>query len=645
MQSSNTNALKDQYMAEFQAEAAAQSEHDFNLDLTPLIFAFMHKLGIKAILDSRLRKTSSNFVVDHSEIIMMLIARCLTMGFTQGLHAVSNFASTLPLNALFKRTDVELTGDNFNIFAIGRTLDEIAYYGSTSLSVEVFADLIARCDLTEKIHTVKIDTTSKTVYVLQIPEEHEEQYHEQWGGMVRDEAYPIDKKAALTKFGYSRDGNPDQPQVNILNIASSVSETGGCFPLCTNTYSGNISDVTQMGDVLEDCLGDMTQKYPNLKYIVGDSALASGKNINMIKSFGLHVVGRLADGRVRKQIKNAARDKLEFMSITLKGDSDSSDSEVTCNAAWAGFYDFKDPENQDKVTRAKLLAVESTNLRDKKAHTVEKKVTKEQKTIEAAVKRLNRTEFNCKQDAEKSADEVIKKFQPKFHHYDVDIQAIGHHKTRGNPGKKEPDFYTYKYTINLQRDEAAIELSIKEDSFYVLFTTDCNANDAEALVKCYHSQSEIEAGWKESKTPGMFIDSFFVTKHHRRCALMFVVSLAQFVGKYLLKMVHQSIQEHDVALDRTAHYHTSRPNLASLNEVFSRSKIGLTIDVNGGTTKVRNLCKNFFVWTLLKHLGKEFSEFYTPEYYQSYIGLSFNQAYQQMLAQFARDLKKSLANS
>ena len=83
-------------------------EISFNLGIVPLIFAVMSELGVKEALDSRLFKRSYNHHVQHSEIIMMLIARYIALGFKQGLHAIPNFAEDLPLNALYKRSDIEL---------------------------------------------------------------------------------------------------------------------------------------------------------------------------------------------------------------------------------------------------------------------------------------------------------------------------------------------------------------------------------------------------------------------------------------------------------------------------------------------------------------------------------------------------------
>lgn len=74
-----------------------------------------------------------------------------------------------------------------------------------------------------------------------------------------------------------------------------ISDGGSRIPLSAKNVSGNVNDKKSFYDITIDTLPTLQGIYKDLKYIVGDNALCTGKIINSVKAKGMDVVSRLAD--------------------------------------------------------------------------------------------------------------------------------------------------------------------------------------------------------------------------------------------------------------------------------------------------------------------------------------------------------------
>lgn len=583
-----------------------------------LIFGAMEELKIAEIFDEIIPKWSHNFNVSHGQVAKCVIACLVSKGENKCICNIGKFAAKIPVAALFNNHDLQYT--DFNEYVEGELLDAIAKFGVTQFSALVFSKIAKIEGFAEKVIKAHIDATSRQVFRISYTDKQIEQLKEDKRTKAvnaKDDAYESDKQVTAIKFGYSRDGDGSYPQVNIIHITTDPSDVGATYPILSSICSGNNNDIKEFGNVFTDVLSDFKKNYPNLRYVIGDSALASPRSVAILRKYDLHILSRLSDNRVREQLQQAANGSLPFESVDINGNE--------IKVAWAGTTTFDDPDTGESWV-GKLLAVSSPNMRPSKQRKHEHKAADEEKAIKRETKTLNKSKFNCQADAEKAAKELISKL--KYHSAQINIKEHKSYIKAGRPSPNSEFIFKYTFELTLSLDQDKIQRMVDEESFYVLVTTDLDSNQsARDMVLTYHGQYHIERTWKDVKTKGMYVDAIHLKNPQRIRALLFLQSLALFVVNYLLSKIHAFLKESDTCLQSCKSYKTSSPKWETLIDTISNLNLNLMCDFNTHKVKIPGVKTSLFFMKLLQYLGAQYSKFYNVQYYRLFYAQIADQCY------------------
>lgn len=580
----------------------------YTLDTTALIFALMHDLNLKHFIDSLIPKVGPQVKITHAEAIMVMIARFLCPSEQKGLCNIKSFLDSRPIPALLQNTDI--VNENINEYVLGEALDAIAAYGTSRFSFDIMSKLIEAIHKSDAIKTIHIDSTSKALWRnVNNPNKSALIANNSVASQNQDNTFTCDCKEIYVKYGYSRDGNSSQPQVNTIHITTDDRQTGAVLPILSHTYSGNINDIEEFANILSDSIEHLISKYKNLKVIVGDSALATPRSVEILHSHNVHLLSRLSDKRVKDDLLKAARNEFDFITINVGG--------VATQAAYAGEYEFKNTIDGTVVCKGKKIIVKSLALQSKKQHTIERWVELEKKSIKKQVKAKNLTLFNCKADAQKAFDEL--RLQLKYHKAVACYEEHKQYEKKGRPKKDDPYTVKYSFSIELSIDNEAIEKCVEKESYYVLVTTDTQDEiNIQELVEEYHKQSNVEETWKTQKSKGLFIDTVYLHSPKRICALMLIQSLALFVSNYLLELLHKYMQEHQLIIPISKNAVSTNPTWFTFSQFINRSRPSILCDKSIGSVMSVNINEMLFLQGFLQYLGKQYVMFYDARYYNMY---------------------------
>lgn len=231
----------------------------------PFVAGMLDKLGLQELIDELIGKTGSHVEVSNGEIASALIMQMLNVPY-QTLCGTSEYFENIPIGSLLGHPGLE--GKSFGRAVLSRFLDSVYEYGSERLFLACASQTVEKLGISVK--ETHIDSTS---------------FHYD-GESYKQEDCPLE-----IKLGYSRDHRPDLKQA----ISVMISDGGSRIPLCAKNVSGNVNDKKSFYDITIDTLPTLQGIYKDLKYIVGDNALCTGKIINAVKAKGMDVVSRLAD--------------------------------------------------------------------------------------------------------------------------------------------------------------------------------------------------------------------------------------------------------------------------------------------------------------------------------------------------------------
>src|SRR5208282_1889936 len=147
--------------------------------------------------------------------------------------------------------------------------------------------------------------------------------------------------------------------------------------------------------------------------------------------------------------------------------------------SWSGCsfpFDYKwtDDEKVAHTFSLRLLATESTALRDLKVVTYEKRRATERARLDRATAALSKKEFESAIKARKAATEAIG--QPLFHKVEVVLSEEfkpAKRARRGRPRNDEPQTLelVHRATLRIEFDEAILTATTEKESCFVLATS------------------------------------------------------------------------------------------------------------------------------------------------------------------------------
>ena len=389
-----------------------------------------------------------------------------------------------------------------------------------------------------------------------------------------------------------------------------ISDGGSRIPLCAKNESGNVNDKKSFYDITIDTLPTLQGIYKDLKYIVGDNALCTGKIINSVKAKGMDVVSKLADhsSLSKECFEKGNGQKTQFEDIF-------PDDEQTPLGMWCGDCEI------DEV-KVKRLLVSNGALREKKTRTISRMAQNEFERLTKGFEKLESNPCKCLGDAQKAVAELTKKV--KFCTVDNISYEDVFKNTRGRPkkdGKKEEVLATVKVHAAVSINKETVDKAIAQEMMYVIVSTDTERNWTMAeLLGVYKRQSVIERSWRVCKDPRFFVDSIYLKKPSRIDALLWLMSLALLVYSALEYYLRQTIREHQLSIKKLdGKGRNERPTLMrSFQYVFNNN---LSIVGAPHTDILQRPWFNEDLQNIIRSMGPEWTRYFNKETYRG----NFNQ--------------------
>ena len=297
-----------------------QGEEVSCIGATPILAGTFDKFEIEPIVDL-LPKKGPNAKVSNGILFKAMTRQVLATGFSS-LSKISESLTKTDTNVVL---GPGVMPEDINRHALSRFLDAVAEYGPMCFFNQIAAHVMSK--LGKKVTAVHLDSTS--VHFHGSPNENE------------------DGDIAIT-FGYSRDGHPELPQIIVLGLADH--ETG--LPVSFKGVSGNENDKQSFLTLLEKDAEEFKKEFPDVKIVVGDSALCTANIFEAAARADVHLITKvpLTNSVARRYIAEADSEK--FTDIYESGNTKSE------RGQWC-------PNIKIGSSEVKVLLVENPALREK----------------------------------------------------------------------------------------------------------------------------------------------------------------------------------------------------------------------------------------------------------------------------------------
>ena len=240
--------------------------------------------------------------------------------------------------------------------------------------------------------------------------------------------------------------------------------------------------------------------------------------------------------------------------------SSINDSELVKSQISGYSYAVKESSYAD--VKQRWLIVQSEARKQSDLRQLEKRIKKSEINATSQLKKLQREEFNCHEDAMKAASKLSKKF--KYHHLD-NIHV--HEKILS--GKTENKKY-FQVIATLSKNEVAISNSIQSAGRFVLATNvlDESILSNSEMISEYKAQQSCERGFGFLKDPLFFADSVFLKTPKRIEALAMIMALCLLVYTLAQRQIRAALSSSKSTIKNQLGKPTERPTLRWIFQCF-----------------------------------------------------------------------------
>lgn len=458
------------------------------LDHHGLVAALCQDLKIAQRIDDRLPCHTQRKVSPGRAVVAMILNG---LGFTnRRLYLTHQFFESKAIERLLGS---DLDAKDITDYTLGHALDDIAEYGSSKLFAEVaFGVAIDNKLLEDKNH---LDTTSILVH--------------------GDYELGDDPQTIEVAHGFSKDHRPDLKQI----ILSLVVNGPSSIPIWMDPLDGNSSDKVSFPETIKKVEDFRAQINLEGKFKwIADAALYTKEGLLKNNNY-------VWVTRVPETIAEAKR-LVEKTEGILWVDREGGYKIANYKSCYGGIEQ-----------RWLLVFSEQAYQREKK--TLDKKLEREEETLQKDLWHFGNQKFHCEQDASKAFEELKKGY--KWHTIDAQIVPINKHISRGKPKEKsEKIIVGYKVATTFKRTQAEIAKLLNKKGRFILATNELDTEryKNEQILDEYKEQQNVEGGFRFLKDPWFMVDSIFLKSPKRIEALMMVMTLCLLVynvGQYKLR--------------------------------------------------------------------------------------------------------------
>lgn len=461
-----------------------------------IVSGMIDELGLVEAIDNHLQIDGKERNVSLGLLCKALVLNGL--GFTQRtLYLVSTFFTDKPLEVLL---GAGIEPSQLNDTSLGRCLDAIHSYGCTTLYANVAAQICERLGLVPK--TVHMDSTD---------------FH--LDGVYNSKEVGVNEHLIHLRPGYSRDHRPDLNQV-VLNL---IVENQAGIALHMEGLDGNTSDKTAFRQTIREHIGQL-QAVTEIECVVMDSAGYTEKTIQTCGS-QTKWISRVPE--TIKESQTAIGGKYEKWEPLSEGHQ-----YVRLKSEYGG-------------VEQRWIVVFSEERFQREKETLKKNYAlRSEKELNEFV-RLSRERFECKKDAEKAVERLVK--QCKYITLnEIEYQEKGVYDKKGRPGKSQiavGKCYYISAKVSCEIERFAVKAERKGKFIVATNELDEEKLTDQELFQNYKGQAKVERGFRFLKDPQFMAATFFVKKPERVEALLFIMTLCLSVYAAIEYRIREKLKE------------------------------------------------------------------------------------------------------
>ena len=508
--------------------------------------------------------------VSLGEVVKAMVINAL--GFSsRPLYLSPEFFSNKPVELLFRS---ELSPADFNDDSMGRALDTLFENDITTIFGKVASHALSCFGIKHRFF--HLDTSSFSFYGQYEASTHPTKSTE------NNEPTPIQ----ICK-GYSKDHRPELKQA-VLSLICSYKST---LPVWLEALDGNSSDKKSFPQTIK-AFTQQVQDGQAPCFIV-DSALYTAENLKKLSDvFWLT--------RVPETLSLA---KSTIREVTLE------DLEETRNAS----YQLCEYSCDYGGFEHRWWVVFSQQAKQRELKSFRKRLKKAKEKARKEFERLQRQEFNCKEDAETELQKLLKKW--KFHSTkDVEFEPVPHYKGKGRPKKgAQPEKIGWKVVGELLEREDVIQEEERILGRFIIATNmpEAMLSGEEALSNYKAQGSSIERGFRFLKDPMFFADGIYLQKPERIMSLLMIMTLSLLVYSLAERELRAQLQENEDYVPDQKGKLTQNITMRRVFQMFEGIDV---LDIHIDETKQQLILNlNDEHRKIFKYLGEDVRKYYERE--------------------------------
>lgn len=521
-------------------------------------------------IDLLLPKDGPHVLVGNGDLCKALALQCVGSGFL----SLSNTEEFFTHVQTEKIINEGVQPSHLNRYALSRVLDDIYSFGTSKFFRVLASHILSQ--LGKKTITVHLDSTS--VHFHGSPQEAGE-------GTI-----------GIT-FGYSRDGHPELPQVNVVGLADHQSG----LPVFFKGVSGNENDKKSFLELLCNNAESLKASYPDVKYVVGDSALCTAEIFDAAGKAGLYVITKMPLTNTVSRQYIAEADSTKFTDVY----QDSSSGKE--RGQWC-------PETVVGSVQVKALLIENSALREKHLKKMQKDAEKEKAVLEKDLRKLSSAEYACVEDARVAVEKRLRKCV-LCRVENVTYEEIWKNSRRGRPrAGEEADkkLAGIRITAEVAVDEEAVAKKTEMSIRSLIVTSDVERQwTMEELLTMYRGQSCIESTWRMLKDKRLMAESIYLEKPERIEALMCLLYLFVLLLKVTEILLREAMEKKSLVLPPVSREApAARPTISRMIDYTRNQHLTL---LEYGDTKYINI--NNILFDIFASMGAPWLRYYLPGTY------------------------------
>lgn len=558
----------------------------------PLVRAVIDQLHIREVVDELMPPDPRCRVSDGECVTVML------------LNLLEGRVALYEMERWLARTDVELllgegvAADAFNDARLASCLDHIAEHGTEEVLSAVVRAYLAS-EHAPSSYTVLQDTTTLSLY----------------GAYAT--AQP--GHGPTPAHGFSKDHRPDLKQLVFgLSLHGSVG-----IPLVSTMFSGNTADPVANRFQI-DALADLLPEEDDVT-LVGDCKLVDPQTIGQLLLQQFHFVSLLPHSYgLRARLVEEVRAAGEPMRELARTPGRTKDVPERVYRGRSFDRPFKvgfasESDNDVRQVQLRFLVVESTQLEEKEAEALERRLSRERETFAAQFVAAAKRAYACEADARRALEKVTTKLE--YHRANTEVQpeiVTLKRARRGRPraGEAAPTETVWRLVERepLSPDDEAIAALAFHARHFVLVTDhlDREAWPDERILAEYRHQHVIEGhtGFRWLKNVATVAPVFLHTPE-RIAALGVVFVLALMVRNYTQFELRRRLAETGATVPDRLGKPTQKPTTETAMIPFATmTAVHVTFEGRSLGRKLTPLPEA--ACTVLRMLGVDEAVFSTP---------------------------------